>query len=82
MGNKALYLDIVSPEKEIFKGEITSVTLPGAAGSFTILPHHAPIVSILNKGTIRYVSPEGEKSIDIEGGFVEMSNNAVSICIS
>ena len=47
---KRLHLSIVSPEKEIYNGEVNSVTLPGVIGSFTILPQHAPIVSSLNEG--------------------------------
>ena len=45
---KGLHLDIVSPDKEIFNGEVDSVTLPGTLGSFTILSKHAPIVSSLS----------------------------------
>ena len=41
-----MILEIVSPEAKLFSGEVTSVTLPGIAGSFQILNHHAPIVSI------------------------------------
>ena len=53
---KDLHLNIVSPEKEIFDGEVDSVTLPGAMGSFTILPQHAPIVSSLKAGLVSYVT--------------------------
>jgi F-type H+-transporting ATPase subunit epsilon len=51
----ALQLNIVSPEKELFNGEVSQVTLPGLLGQFTILPNHAPIVSSLKKGEIIYV---------------------------
>ena len=44
---KKLHLNIVSPEKELFNGEVESVTLPGTMGSFSILPQHAPIVSYI-----------------------------------
>lgn len=75
-------MDIVSPEKEIFNGEVKSVTLPGTIGSFTILPQHAPIVSSLKAGTMAYVTGDGEEhSQEIQGGFVEMSNGEVSVCI-
>ena len=79
---KNLHLNIVSPEKEIFDGEVDSVTLPGAIGSFTILPQHAPIVSSLREGKVIYV-PEGgeEQTLDIEGGFVELSGGVVSACV-
>ena len=46
---KELHLNIVSPEKEVFNGEVKSVTLPGTSGVFSILPQHAPIVSSLQE---------------------------------
>ena len=49
---KELHLNIVSPEKEAFNGEVKSVTLPGTSGVFSILPQHAPIVSSLQEGTV------------------------------
>ena len=58
---KKLYLNIVSPEKEIYNGEIESVTLPGTIGTFTILPQHAPIVSSLREGKVIYVPEGGEE---------------------
>lgn len=78
-----LHLSIVSPEKEIFDGEVSSVTLPGTMGSFAILPHHAPIVSSLKLGTLTYVTRENEEhTLDIQGGFVELSDGVASVCIS
>ncbi|MCD7901573.1 MAG: ATP synthase F1 subunit epsilon [Bacteroides sp.] len=82
MQEKILHLTILSPEKEIFSGNIERVTLPGSAGSFTVLPNHAPIVSILQKGTLSYVSGGQEQSLEIQSGFMEMSNGTVSVCIS
>ncbi|NDW12767.1 F0F1 ATP synthase subunit epsilon [Bacteroides sp. 214] len=81
--SKPFHLNISSPAKEIYDGEVTSITLPGSAGSFNILAGHAPIVSSLKQGTLRYTTSEGkEQSIDIQDGFVEMSNGIASICIS
>lgn len=80
---KELHLSIVSPEKRIFDGEVKIVTLPGTIGSFSILPGHAPIVSSLQAGTLSYTTAEGEEhSMDIQGGFVEMSGGMVSACVS
>ena len=80
---KELHLSIVSPEKSIFDGDVKIVTLPGTVGSFSILPGHAPIVSSLQAGTLSYTTMEGEeRTIDIQGGFVEMSDGTVSACIS
>jgi F-type H+-transporting ATPase subunit epsilon len=52
-----MILEIVSPEASLFKGEITSITLPGVDGSFQILNNHAPIVSLLQKGTVKITAP-------------------------
>lgn len=80
---KGLHLNIVSPEKEIYNGEVSSVTLPGTAGVFSILPQHAPIISSLKEGKVMYVTVDGdEKELDIQNGFVEMSNGVVSVCVS
>lgn len=79
---KELHLNIVSPEMELYDGVVSRITLPGALGSFTILPHHAPIVSALNAGKVVFVTADGtERSQEIQGGFMEMSNNRVSVCI-
>jgi F-type H+-transporting ATPase subunit epsilon len=50
-------LEILSPEASLFKGEITSVSVPGLDGSFQILNNHAPIVSLLQKGTVSITAP-------------------------
>lgn len=81
MKSGSLRLSILSPGKTIYDGEISLVTLPGTAGSFTVLPHHAPIVSSLKKGKVIYVAEGVEYTIEIEGGFMEMSNEAVSVCV-
>lgn len=81
--NTGLHLSIVSPEKEIYNGEVSSVTLPGTMGVFSLLPQHAPIVSSLKEGKVIYVTDEGEEhSLDIHGGFVELSNGEASVCVS
>ncbi|KGN80924.1 ATP synthase subunit epsilon [Porphyromonadaceae bacterium COT-184 OH4590] len=74
-------VDIISPEKILFKGDTEVVTLPGVMGSFTILQNHAPIVSVLTKGTITYGSHNKKVEIPIESGFVEANNNTITICV-
>ncbi len=78
-----LQLRVVSPEKLVYDGQVLRVTLPGTSGSFTILPHHAPIVSSLQSGKLVYFTlDEVGHGIDIQSGFIEMSDNVVSVCIS
>lgn len=76
-----LHLHIISPEKQVFDGDIEQVTLPGSLGSFTILPHHAPIVSSLQAGVLTYVADGKEESVRVRGGFVEMNNGVVDACV-
>ncbi len=76
-------LNMVSPEKELFSGEVKEITVPGTKGEFTILTNHAPIVSSLTKGEVRYVTVEGSAhTLDISEGFIEASDNIVTVCIS
>lgn len=74
-------LEILTPEKVVFSGEVTLVTVPGTRGSFTILEHHAPIISSLGKGVITYRVGEQDYNVNSAGGFVEVNNNQVSIAI-
>jgi F-type H+-transporting ATPase subunit epsilon len=74
-------IEIISPEKIIYSGEADSVTLPGTAGLFSILNHHAPIVSVLKKGTLTYKTGGSEKTMEINSGFAEVKQNIVSVCV-
>ncbi len=77
-----LKLKIVSPERIEFNGEVESVLVPGSQGQFEILKDHAPIISTLDKGTVEYGLPKGQKvQLEILGGFVEVQQNEVSLCV-
>jgi F-type H+-transporting ATPase subunit epsilon len=75
-------ITVLTPDKEIFKGGITSVKVPGTGGQFQILKNHAAIVSSLSKGAITIVKDNGEKmKFTIEKGFIEVLNNEVSLLV-
>jgi F-type H+-transporting ATPase subunit epsilon len=75
-------ISVLTPDKEIFKGAITSVKVPGKGGQFQVLKNHAPIVSALSKGEVTLVKDSGEKvKFIIEKGFIEVSNNEVSLLV-
>ena len=74
-------LEIISPEKKLYSGEVELITLPGLSGSFTILDKHAPIISILNKGMLTYRNVGEDISIQIGSGFVEAKNNVITVCV-
>jgi F-type H+-transporting ATPase subunit epsilon len=72
-----MYLEIITPEKKIFEGEVSVATFPGADGSFQILNDHAPLVSLLKDGVVEYKSKELSEQIRITGGVVEVLKNKV-----
>jgi len=75
-----MILEIITPEKEVFKGEVGSVKFPGIAGEFEILNNHAPIISALGKGNIRIITTDNKtKNYDINGGVIEMQNNKIIV---
>ncbi len=77
-----MYLEIITPDKKVFEGEVNLVQLPGSKGSFTILKNHAPIISTLEKGTIRVVDVSGkEYEFIVGGGVIENSANKVIVLV-
>jgi F-type H+-transporting ATPase subunit epsilon len=74
-------LDIVSPEKIYFSGEVSSVSLPGTMGEFSILDYHAPLISALDKGRLIYKYEDKILNLEIGGGFVEVNKNKIIVCI-
>ena len=76
-----LKLKIVSPQKIEFEGPVESVLVPGTLGQFEILTNHAPIISSLGNGTVVYTTDAGKQSVQIAGGFVEVQQNVVSLCV-
>jgi len=76
-----LQLKIVSPEKVEYDGAAERILVPGTMGQFEILNDHAPIISTLQKGTVEYLNKEGKTSLEIQGGFVEVQKNQVSLCV-
>ena len=74
-------LEIISSETTLYSGEVSLVTLPGTKGSFTVLNNHASLVSTLEKGTREYVAGNESHSVEISGGFVDVDNNRIAVCI-
>lgn len=56
-----MHLSVISPDKEIFEGVVSSITVPGVNGKFQILENHAPIVSALEKGEAKLILDNGEE---------------------
>ena len=75
-------LEIVSPEAKLFSGEVTSVTLPGVDGSFQILNHHAPIVSILKEGVIKIAAASFAFSKEWAPKFIKVDDKTYTLAIN
>jgi F-type H+-transporting ATPase subunit epsilon len=81
---KTLSLTILSPARQLYRGDVSTVTLPGIDGEFSILYQHAPLIAQLKAGNIVF-KPVGSNQVEtlsITGGFAEVVNNSVSVCVS
>ncbi len=73
-------LEIITPDKSVFSGEVKLVQLPGVTGSFEVMNNHAPIISILGQGKIKALGLKNEETFfDVESGVVEVSDNKVVV---
>jgi F-type H+-transporting ATPase subunit epsilon len=78
-----MFLEIITPDEKVFQGEVDSATFPGSDGSFQVLNNHAPMISTLGYGDIKF-SRMVEKKVRethllVEGGIVEVLNNKVTV---
>lgn len=74
-----MLLEIITPDKKLFEGEVSSVTVPGKKGKFQMLNRHAPVISALKKGKIKIKTPQGIQQFDVNGGVVEMQKNKIIV---
>ena len=78
MADKAFKLEIVTPKKIVFSGDVTSFSAPGVAGGFQVLKSHAPFLSNIAIGEVKLVDASGSESrFATSGGFVEVHDNKV-----
>lgn len=75
-------LEILTPDKKIFSGEVYGVQLPGISGVFEVLDKHAPIVSALKAGKLKILKDKNATALyTIQGGFVEVINNKATVLV-
>lgn len=72
-------VEIITPDKELFKGEATSVTVPGVDGSMGFLENHAPLITVLKAGEVKVNTNTGQETFAVKGGVVEVMNNTVLV---
>ena len=77
-----MLLEIISPEKALFSGQIEKVQLPGKEGYFEVLKDHAPMLSTLKKGSIVITMQNGEKEVfECDYGFAEIMENKIIVLL-
>ncbi|MFA5228170.1 MAG: hypothetical protein WC446_00130 [Candidatus Paceibacterota bacterium] len=75
-------IKILTPEKQVFEGDVEVITIPTRLGYISILDNHTPLVSAISPGEIKIKSKEGEKIFRNEGGVVQTINNETKILLT
>jgi F-type H+-transporting ATPase subunit epsilon len=82
MYERSFQLEIVSPNRVVFEGEASSVSAPGTLGGFQVLYNHAPLLSSLEVGPLKYKSPAGVDTVYATGGgYLEVRDNKVTVLV-
>jgi F-type H+-transporting ATPase subunit epsilon len=76
-------LDILTPERKIYEGDVYGILVPGVQGYFELLDNHAPIVAALGNGNMKVLKDKNNnvEEYKINGGFIEMSNNKTVVLV-
>ena len=75
-----MMLTVITPVGKTLEASVTKVFLPGGAGAFEVLKNHAPLVSTLTEGVVRYEEAGSMKEYPVSGGFVKVENNTIVVC--
>jgi len=77
-----MQLELLTPGKTIFSGEVQLVKLPGSSGSFEVMKNHAPIISALDDGELKVKTEAGETlHYMTQGGVIEVKNNNIVVLV-
>lgn len=74
-----LQFALVSPERELFHGEVDQVVVPGSEGEFGVLPKHAPVMSTIKPGALRILNDGAETRIFVNGGFADVTPDGLTV---
>jgi F-type H+-transporting ATPase subunit epsilon len=74
-----LQFALVSPERELFHGEVDQVVVPGADGEFGVLPRHTPVMSTIRPGALRIFNDGAERRIFVNGGFADVTSDGLTV---
>lgn len=74
-----LFFALVSPERELFHGEVDQVVVPGAEGEFGVLPNHAPVMAVIKPGALRIFNDGAERRVFVNGGFADVTPEGLTV---
>jgi F-type H+-transporting ATPase subunit epsilon len=74
-----LHFALVSPERELFNGEVDHVVVPGSEGEFGVSPNHAPVMSVIKPGALKVINDGTERRIFVNGGFADVTPEGLSV---
>ena len=74
-----MHLEIITPDKKVFEGDVISAKFPGTSGAFEVLNSHAALISTLDNGPVRIATTAGPQTFYIDGGVVEVLNNKIVV---
>jgi F-type H+-transporting ATPase subunit epsilon len=74
-----LHFALVSPERELFNGDVDHVVVPGSEGEFGVSPNHAPVMSVIKPGALKVINEGVERRIFVNGGFADVTPEGLSV---
>ena len=74
-----MHLEIITPDRKVFAGDVSSAKFPGVGGQFEVLDNHAPLISALQAGEVAVTGAAGREAFRISGGVVEVLRNSVVV---
>ncbi len=74
-----LHFALVSPERELFNGEVDHVVVPGSEGEFGVMPNHAPVMSVIKPGALVVIDGGVERRIFVNGGFADVTPEGLTV---
>ena len=74
-----LHFALVSPEREVFHGEVDHVVVPGSEGEFGVSPNHAPVMSVIKPGALKVFNDGVERRIFVNGGFADVTPEGLTV---
>ena len=77
--SNSLKVSVISPERVLYEGTARGVIAPAFDGELGILPMHAPLMTLLGRGTLRVDTAEGEQRFQVDGGFLQVVDDAVRV---